>query len=254
MSNDAPSEEPGATPKALRVLESLTEHSRVSDLSTATGLPKSTVHRLLKVLVEMGFVGTDGAGNYRVGSRAVRLANRVIDRFDLTTQAEPALSRLLHETGCTVHFALRTGGELFYTHKKEPDKPYRMSSRVGMSLPWHSSSIGKAVMAALPAEELETLLDTLPLEARTPYTLTTRETLTAQLEQTRHTGYAVDDGENEDGIRCVGAAVRDHTATVMGGVSISTLSLEHSMQDLVLLAPTVTRAATIVSSSLGYPA
>ncbi|MBA8823758.1 DNA-binding IclR family transcriptional regulator [Saccharopolyspora lacisalsi] len=251
MNNDD-SEGPGAARKTLRVLEALTEHSRVSDLANATGLPKSTVHRLLRVLVEMGFVGTDEAGEYRIGSRAVRLANRVIDRFDPTAQAEPALSRLLHETGCTVHFALNSGGELFYTRKKEPDKPYRMSSRVGMRLPWHSSAIGKAALAAMPPGELEGLLDTLALEARTPYSLTTREKLVARIEDARHTGYALDDGENEDGVRCVGAAVRDHTGAVIGGISISTLTLEHSMDDLIALAPTVMSAANAVSTTLGH--
>ncbi|MGJ7907507.1 IclR family transcriptional regulator [Actinopolyspora sp. H202] len=252
MNNNESFEGPGAARKVLRVLEGLTEHSRVVDLATATGLPKSTVHRLLRILVETGFVNTDGAGEYRVGNRVVRLANRVIDRFDPTTQAEPVLSWLLHETGCTVHFALRFGDELCYVHKKEPDKPYRMSSRVGMRLPWHSSAIGKAALAAIPTGELDTLLDTLTLEARTPNSLTTREALLRRLADVRHGGHALDDGENEPGVRCVGAAVRDHTAAVIGGVSVSALSLEYSMDELATLAPTVMRAADSISNALGH--
>lgn len=241
---------PGAVRKALRVLEALADHSRITDLAEATGLPKSTVHRLLQVLVDSGFAAGDGSG-YRTGDRVLALAGKVLYRVDPAAQADPALGRLRDDTGCTVHLAMRFGGELLYVHKVEPDKPYRMGSRIGMHLPWHTSAIGKAVLAELPAAALPELLG--ELAPRTAGSITDRAELDRQLDAARSAGFALDDGENEAGVRCVGACVRDHSGTVVGGVSASTLALEHDVAWLREIGPRVRAAAAEVSTALGHP-
>ncbi|MFR9728928.1 IclR family transcriptional regulator [Saccharopolyspora sp. MS10] len=242
---------PGAVRKALRVLEALADHGRVTEIAAATGLPKSTVHRLLRVLVDAEFAHSDDSG-YRTGDRMLALAGKVLHRSDPAARADPALRRLRDDTGCTVHFALRFGGELLYVHKVEPDKPYRMGSRIGMHLPWHTSAIGKAVLAALPPEVVSELVGGGELLARTERSLTSRAALDAQLGEVGATGFALDDGENEVGVRCTGACVRDHSGAVVGGVSVSTLVLEHGMDHLRALGPRVRTAATEVSRALGH--
>ncbi|MEU6128659.1 IclR family transcriptional regulator [Saccharopolyspora sp. NPDC047091] len=242
---------PGAVRKALRVLEALPDHGGVTELAAATGLPKSTVHRLLRVLVETGFARTDDSG-YRTGDRVLALAGKVLYRFDPAVQADPALVRLRDDTGCTVHFAMRFGGELLYVHKVEPDKPYRMGSRVGMRLPWHTSAIGKAVLAELEPDAARALAGPGELPARTANSLTGWPELTAQLAEVRAAGHALDDGENEAGVRCTGAAVRDHSGAVVGGISVSTLALEHGMDELREFGPRVRAAAAEVSTALGH--
>lgn len=244
-------EGPGAVRKALRVLEALADHGRVTELAAATGLPKSTVHRLLQVLVETGFAHSDDTG-YRTGDRVLALAGKVLYRSDPAAQADPALVRLRDDTGCTVHFAMRFGGELLYVHKIEPDKPYRMGSRIGMHLPWHTSAIGKAVLAELPADAIRELIGAGELPARTANSLTTRRELDEQLGEVRAAGYALDDGENELGVRCTGACVRDHSGAVVGGISVSTLALEHDMTRLREFGDRVRAAAADVSTALGH--
>ena len=242
----------GSVGKALRVLEALADHSRVTDLAAATALPKSTVHRLLRELVDAGFASADDRGEYRTGARVMQLAGNVLHRVGPVALATPMLARLCADTACTVHFALRFDAELLYVHKVEPDKPYRMGSRIGMALAWHSSAIGKAVLAALPGAQLNAVLGGITLHPNTPHSLTSRDELHRQLDEIRRRGYALDDGENEIGVRCVGAAVHDHTGTVLGGVSVSTLSLEHTMRRLGLLGPRVLAAAAAVSAALGH--
>lgn len=240
-----------AVEKTLAVLEALADHSRITDIARVTGLPKSTVHRLLQTMVDRGFaiLGSDG---YLTGPRVLALAGKVLRPVDTVERARPFLRSLQESTRCTVHLAVLFGDELVYVDKIEADKPYRMASRLGMSLPAHGTAIGKAVLAAMPAPDLDAYIDRTGLPSRTPHTITSFPRLKAQLTRVRRSRFALDDEENEVGVRCVGAAIRDHAGTVIGGLSASTLAMEHSLPELIALGPRVLRAADEVSAALGW--
>ena len=135
-----------AVEKTLAVLEALADHTRITDIARVTGLPKSTVHRLLATMVERGFA-TLGSEGYLTGPRVLALAGKVLRPMDTVERARPALRSLQVSTACTVHMALLFGDELVYVDKIEANKPYRMASRLGMSLPAHGTAIGKAMLA-----------------------------------------------------------------------------------------------------------
>ena len=118
------------------------EGATLSDIATATGVSKSTVHRILQSLVEWGFARPDGAGCYEPGPRILTLAGKVMSRFDPARQASAALRALHDSTGYTTHFAVRSGDEAVYVDKLEGRRPYQMHSRVGMSLRLHCTAIG----------------------------------------------------------------------------------------------------------------
>jgi DNA-binding IclR family transcriptional regulator len=242
----------GSIDKALTVLEALAEHRRVTDIAAGTGLPKSTVHRILQALVGWGFARADGNGGYLPGPRILTLAGKVMSRFDPAQHADSALQTLRDRTGFTVHFAVRSGDEAVYVQKLEGLGPYQMASRIGMSMRLHSTSIGKAILSQLGDEEVNVITSRTGLERRTPRTITEAGTLLTHLAEIRRRGYSIDDEENEGGIRCVGAPVFDHTGTVMGGVSVSGLTFEVTPDDRTLAAEVVT-AAREVSLALGAP-
>jgi IclR family transcriptional regulator, acetate operon repressor len=231
----------GSIDKALTVLEALAEHSRVTDIAVGTGLPKSTVHRILQSLVGWGFARTDGT-----------LAGKVMSRFDPAQHADSALQGLRDRTGFTVHFAIRSGDEAVYVRKLEGLRPYQMGSRVGMSLRLHSTSIGKAILAQLSDREVAAITSRTGLDPRTQHTITDVDALVAHLTEVRRRGHAIDDEENERGIRCVGAPVFDHTGAVMGGISVSGLAFEVDADDTTLIAEVVA-AARDVSLAMGAP-
>ncbi|WP_371780002.1 IclR family transcriptional regulator [Streptosporangium subroseum] len=239
--------------KALAVLEAIAEHHRVTDIAAATGVSKSTVHRILQSLVEWGFARTDGNGGYEPGPRILTLAGRVMNRFDPARQASQALRALHDRIGYTTHFAVRSGDEAVYVDKLEGRRPYQMPSRIGMSLRLHCTAIGKAVLAQLGADEVRSIVDRTGLPSAAPNTLTTVEGLLAHLVDVRARGYALDDEENLPGILCVAAPVFDHTGQVLGGISISGLAMDMSMEDLERFAPDVVAAAREVSLALGAP-
>jgi DNA-binding IclR family transcriptional regulator len=239
--------------KALAVLEAIAEHHRVTDIAAATGVSKSTVHRILQSLVEWGFARADGSGGYEPGPRILTLAGKVMTRFDPSRQAAGALRALHESTGFTTHFGIRSADEAVYVDKLEGRRPYQMPSRVGMSLRLHSTAIGKAVLAELSDDEVLAIAGRTGLVRLTPNTLTSDEDLLAHLEGVRARGYAIDDEENEPSIRCVGAAVFDHTGQVLGGISVSALAMDMTRETLETLAPEVMSAAREVSLALGAP-
>ncbi|SEQ31036.1 DNA-binding transcriptional regulator, IclR family [Lentzea xinjiangensis] len=170
---------------------------------------------------------------------------------DTVERARPFLRSLQESTGCAVHLAVLFGDELVRVDEVAADKPSRLgTSRLGTSLPAHGTAIGKAVLASLSAAELDAYLSRTGLPGRTPHTITSVERLKAQLVRVRRSRFAMDDEENEAGVRCVGAAVRNHTGAVVGGLSAS--SSEHSLQQLIALGPRVLRAADDVSAALGW--
>jgi len=241
-----------AIAKVLAVLEALPEYERVTAIAQATDLPKSTVHRILQTLVEHEFAMVTGDGAYSGGPRILLLAGRVMSRFNPAQHAQNALRGLQDAAGHTVHFALLAGDEAVYAAKIEGDKPYRMPSRIGMSIRLHTTAIGKAILAAMPEDEVLARVRRTGLERRTPNTLTDPQALLAHLAGIREQGYALDEEENEAGIRCIGAAVHDQTGRVIGGVSLSVLGLEVT-GPLEGWAPDVLTAARDISASLGAP-
>ena len=239
--------------KTLAVLDALGDHERIADIVQATGLHKSTVHRILQDFARLGFARATEQGTYQGGARILGLAGRVLARTDAAERARPRLAVLQAECRGTVHLALLDGDEAVYVAKVEGAKPYRMASRIGMAVPLHCTAIGKAVLAALPEPEVRALLTRTGPVARTPDTLTDPDRIVAHLAGVRDRGWAVDEQENEAGVRCVGAAVVDHTRRVVGAVSVSQLVSDPDGRPPAEVGPRVAAAAADISRALGAP-
>ncbi|NLU74179.1 IclR family transcriptional regulator [Streptomyces sp. HNM0575] len=243
-----------AADKTLDVLEALAAHRSVAEISEATSLPKPTVHRILQTLVERGFARSLGRGSYAGGPRILTLVGSHQHEGDLADQARPVLEALREETDWTVHFALLSGDEAVYAAKLEADKPYRLASRVGMSLALHSTSVGKSVLATLADESVLALLKRTGMPARTERTHTDPAKLLDELSAARERGYAEDREENEAGVVAVGAPVFDHSARAVGGMSAVTLSSFPDEASLARSGTAVAAAAERFSLTLGAPA
>jgi DNA-binding IclR family transcriptional regulator len=238
-----------ATEKTLSVLDALEgARSRLGDIAGRAGLPKSTVHRILRRLVERGYARAEGDGVYVLGPRVLTMAGDMLQGLDATALAAPVLRDLHAEVGHTVHFAMLSGDEAVYLEKlADPGLPYQFASRVGGRILLHCTAIGKALLAAMPA------VPRLELTRRTASTIVSADELDAELARVRARGFAIDDEENERNIRCVGAAVRDHSGAATHAISVSALTVEVSVEDALALGPPVVAAADAVSRALGAP-
>jgi DNA-binding IclR family transcriptional regulator len=238
-----------ATEKTLSVLDALEgARSRLGDIAGRAGLPKSTVHRILRRLVERGYARAEGDGVYVLGPRVLTMAGDMLQGLDTTALAAPVLRELHAEVGHTVHFAMLSDDEAVYLEKLvDPGLPYQFASRVGGRIPLHCTAIGKALLADMPA------MPRLELARRTASTIVSADELRAELSRVRARAFAIDDEENERNIRCVGAAVRDHTGAATHAISVSALTVELSLDDALALGPRVVAAADAVSRALGAP-
>lgn len=247
----SPAPSMGASEKTLRVLEAAILYDRFTDIVEETGLPKATVHRILATLAELQFVSGDSDRGYHPGSRLLGIAGRAISRLDISFIAEPIVEKLVREVDCTVHVGVANGFEMVYVIRKDSSKPYRMASRVGLSMPMHCSGMGKAVLASWSPEQVDRLVAEIGLPARTDSTITEPEKLRAELAKVRQRGYALDLGENERGTVCVSAPIRDHLGRVTYGLSISSLELEYPGTTIEQFAPQAVAAAEAISRALG---
>lgn len=224
----------------------------ISQLSAAAALPRPTVHRLIQTLTAQGMTA-HAEGGYVIGPRILWLAGRRLEQVELRAVGRAALVDLRDRTGETVHLAVLEQGQVVYIDKSEPSGPMRMASAIGKIMPAHCTALGKAMLAHLSAEEAARVVETWGLPARTANTITDRPSLAAELTAVRARGYAVDNVENEEGVRCVGAAVFDHRGLVAGAVSLSGPT-QSVTQDRVrrVLGPEVMRAAAQISQALGW--
>jgi IclR family KDG regulon transcriptional repressor len=197
----------------------------VKDLSVQGGLPKGTTHRLLSSLAYFGYVRQDAkTRNYSLGFKLVELGNQLLNQLDLRTEAKPLLVDLAKRTQETVHLVILDKNEVLYIDKVESsDNPsaLRMASRVGSRTPAHSCAVGKVLLAHFSEEELDEFIKNTGLPKMTENTISDPIRLKEHLELVRSQGYVVDDEENEKGIRCVAAPIRNEVGMVIAATSIS---------------------------------
>lgn len=229
----------------------------VRDLSAKVRLPKGTTHRLLSSLVYFGYVRQEPeTRNYLLGFRLVELGNRLLDQLDLRKEAEPYLRNLAERTQETVHMAFLYRNEIVYIDKVESAQnpsSLRMASRVGLRNPAHSSALGKVLLAELVEEKLERFIKEKGLLKRTENTITDPDILKKHLKIVRQQGYAVDDEENEKGIRCVGAPIYNEAGKVVAAISISGPAFQVTRKRIqTKLKREVVETASEISQKLGF--
>src|SRR4051794_29424203 len=222
----------------------------LGDLLRASGLPRPTALRLIEVLLDQGVLQSVGR-SYSLGPRLAGWGQRYLDDLDVRAQAEDLMPALAGQTRETCYLGVRDGRRVLYVAKADSPQAVRPAARVGTRNPLHSTGIGKALLAFGPSDDAIVYADG-PLEAKTPNTIVEGDRLIAEMERTRARGYAIDDVENEDGVRCVAAAIRDHAGHAVAALSVSAPAYRFALEDLPALAPDVIAAAREISSRIGY--
>jgi len=241
--------------KSLAVMRALSAPGgphRLAEIADRSGLNRPSVHRILQILVEGNYARATGDGFYAAGLAMRALGGGQDAGGDIAADAETILDDLQRATGYTVHFAVRAGDAAVYLAKVEGDKPYQMASRVGMQIMLHCTSIGKAILSALPAAEVDGVLERTAEMQQLSKKVPDPVQLHSELAQIAERGYSIDDEENEPNVRCVGAPVRDASGAVIGGISISGIAMMLDHATLDELGPKVQAAAAEVSRRAGY--
>lgn len=177
----------------------------LSELAAQTKLPMPTIHRLVRSLVSQGYVRQEASKRYALGPRMIRLgesASRMLGSW-----ARPYLAGLVDRWGETASMAMLEQDACSYVAQVPSPRAVRMFTEVGRQVPPHCTGVGKAILSTVADHEVRALLVRTGMPARTPHTLTTPGAMQDALGAVRRQGYAVDDGEQELGVRSVAVPV-----------------------------------------------
>ena len=195
--------------RAFMLLETMADAGGVislSQLAADAQLPLPTIHRLVRTLVDLGYVRQEASRQYSLGPRLIRLGettSRMVGRW-----SRPVMEGLAHRLGESVNLAMLDGDQVVYVGQvMASQNSMRMFTEVGRRVLPHSTGVGKAMLAQMDPAEVQALVSRTGMPARTEHTITDAEQLAAELGRTRARGYALDEGEQEIGVRCVAVAV-----------------------------------------------
>ena len=232
----------------------------ISELALAVQLNKSTTHRYVATLTELGHLQQDPqTRKYRLGPRVVELGFTALNSMELPRIAAPYLQALSDETGNAVSMALLDSVDIVYIQRCRSVREGRfgidLNLHVGSRLPAYCTSMGKVLLAYLPPETLNHLLDRMDLIRRGPNTITTRESLILSLRRIRQSGIAVNDEELASGLHSLAVPIRDGFGSVVAAMNIAVhLSMWNVPVDTVVqrFEARLRRTADEISAQLGY--
>lgn len=227
----------------------------VTELCQVLDLPKSSVHNILETLVKEGVLSkTPEASKYVLGVRLIEFGNRAQANLDLTRLAHPYLVGLNSETGETVHLTVLDNDEVLYVDCVESKMRFRSYSVIGVRAPLHCTAVGKAILAYLPRTRQMDVISDQGLDRFTKNTIIEKEALSEELEKTARRGYAIDNMEHEEFLRCVAAPIFNWKGEVFASISVSGPSQRNPLKRLGQMAGPLVEATSELSRKMGYRA
>lgn len=257
-SSHAPSGDSGkiqSLKRASAILDAVARHPEgigLSQISAKVELHSSTAFHLIQTLVSLGFLAQlPDSRRYRIGTRLFALAAGALDETALLALATPILERLSAETGYASHLAIRSKQEIVVIARTAATGLLQLAGHPGATRPAHATAIGKVLLAAMPPSEVDRLLDTLPLPAFTPMTITSRQSLRREIEGIRRAGLAHDNCELDRDVRCIAVPVFDFAGRCTAAMGISGPAWRLMPEAMEKLAHRLRAAAAELSAQLG---
>lgn len=210
------------TETTFAIIEGLEEldGARVTELGDHLGLANSTVHSHLSTLTEMGYVVKEG-DQYQIGSRFLKLGEAAKERKEAFELVKPKVKQVAEETEERCQFIVEEHGRGVYLHRETGSRAVWTDSGLGKRIYLHSTASGKTVLANLPEERVEQILDRWGLPALTDNTITDRNVLFEELDTVREQGFAVNKEESTEGLRAVGVPIKEGSGKLVGALSVS---------------------------------
>lgn len=241
--------------RALTILELLAGKRQgltTSDLSRRARIPKSTTSYLLRTLVSRGYVRRDAAtGQHTLGVRLLSLGGQAMQGMELREVAMPYLRQVVERTRLGAHLAILDHGDAVYVERIESPGFIKMDIWVGRRMAPHVTAVGKALICYLDRHDVQEIVALHQIKPATPKTILTLPRLFAELEATRQRGYAIDDEESSERVRCVAAPVFAASGDVVAAIGVSATVGQLSDDYLPSVGSVIRSAALKLSSQLG---
>ncbi|MFZ7101045.1 MAG: IclR family transcriptional regulator [Peptococcaceae bacterium] len=240
--------------KALDILEYLKSHPQatLTQIYQDLELPKSSTYGILQTLENRGYIRRDVSGGFNLGLKLYELGIVTVEGTDLIKEALPIMEELAKKTGFVCNLGVLEGDVGVYIEKVEPASPIRLNSWKGKTIPLHSTSLGKVLLAYKELDDIIAFLNRLNLAKNTPKTMTDKELLLSDILQVKQKGYAIDDEEHEPDITCYAAPIFDHKSKVIAAVSLSGLTTWLNAEKREYLIESLRDSSRQISERLGY--
>lgn len=242
--------------RALQVLELFSLEKPewgVTEISKALNIYKSNVHNILSTFAEKGFVKKDSkTDKYKLGIKFFELGSVVIKNMDLRRIAHSYIEKLSKEFNETVHLGILDKGRVVSIEREESYKGLCSHIEIGRRAPLHCTAVGKAIMSYLSEEEINLIIKEKGLEKFTENTITNKEELKKEFLKIRKQGYAVDNMEHEEGVRCVASSIRDYSGEVIASMSVSGPAFRINENNMFVIAKKVKEYCDCISKEMGY--
>ncbi len=241
--------------RTFKIIEMLSKYPQgisISELSKVLELHKSTVHRLLQTLVELGYVSQKNEGNYLLSYKLFEIGSSIIDEYDLRQVARPSLSELRDLTNEVVHLVIQDGSDIIYIDKYENNATIRMHSNIGKRMPMYCSSVGKAILSTYSVDAVKHIWSISNVHQITEKTITNLDDLFKDLQLIKERQYSIDDEENELGIKCYGAPILGYNGKAVGAISISIPIIRLSEESEKQFPIWIKKYSAIISKAIGY--
>lgn len=241
--------------KVLDIIDTIAElgSAGIRELSSITGYPPATIHRIASTLIKRRYLTQDPVTKtYALSLRFLELGTRVREGFNLASIARPHLERLMAKTKENANLAVRDGDEVVYLDHVRGNHMLQLFTRLGARVPLYTTGVGKMFLSQWSESELSEYFERVDLKPHTPNTLVDKDMLLKELSQVRYRGFAVDNEEMEEGVRCVAALVYDHNQRPAAAVSISGASVRITPDKIAALGEEVKGCALAISRALGF--
>jgi len=242
--------------RGLRILELVAANGSACSLAEAarrTGLHRSTAHHLMQALVGLGYLHQDPeTRGYEPAAKLFRLTGRTWTPEQLGEIAQPFIAELTRRSSEGSSLAAYRDGTITIVAKRDPDSPVRVVQSLGVQRPVHATAVGKAIISWLPEPELKGLLDRTSLDGHTPKTIIRRDALEAEIRRVHAAGYAIDDEEHIEGIRCIAVPVFAYSGHVVGALCALGPKNRMTRRKLRDLRDPIQELARALSERLGW--
>lgn len=242
--------------RAFDILELYDRNKRelgISEIARRLNLHKSMVHRIVSTLQNKGVLEQNpDNGKYRLGLKLYSLGLVFHDDNELIVLSEPSLKSLTDKTGETSNLVMLDGSMAVYVAQRESGRMIRMFTKPGVQVYPHSSGAGKVLLSELGDDEIQTVIEKNGLHRYTDNTITSKDELIKELRVIRERGYAIDNGEREEGVMCIAAPVRDRHGIITASISISGPLHRFGKERIGALVQSLVEEARATSGRLGY--
>lgn len=241
--------------RSMDILNLFIEHPELTfqEIIDLSGIPKTSVYRMLLSLEDMGFLEKGPDAKYRLGLIFIRFGNLVLERLDIRQIAYPIMKQLHDEVEEAINLSVFQGeDETIYIEKIELKQKVRLYTAVGRKSPLYAGASSRIMLAHLPEEKIKEYLNRTTFKAHAKGTITNKERLIELIERSKELGYSVSHSELYDFTSEIAAPIFNNNGEVVASLSIAGMSANYQVENINYYAPKLLEATEEISRRLGY--